>query len=128
MKITQNEISRYVFLASNSSYNDNNKVEFKKLGRKILKYVANQLGLINYNIRFNAGGIAVSGDNILHDERFYLALHDNLGSGSFYFRGCKGLKDYIGEYNQWVNWDNLKENGIDYLIERLRQQFYPNGF
>lgn len=87
-------------LARNSSYNDAVKEGFKKASTKALRQIAKSLNLApgTYDIRFNAGGIAVSGDAILHHEKFYINLND----GQFYWRTCNGRKDYTGGMNRFI--------------------------
>ena len=119
-KITQTEINRFIKLTSGASYNEEAKEEYKKLGRKILNVIAERMGLIKgeFDIRWNPGGIACSGDHTLHTDKVYLALHDNLGFGWFYYRSCKGRKDYTGGSNQNCNWKML-EFGLDTLVKKL---------
>lgn len=87
-------------LAKCSSYNDEVKNSYRLAVRQWLKRlaIALQLNSENYEIRFNAGGIAVSGDGILHHESFYIHVSDS----GCYWRTCKGQKDYTGGTNQWV--------------------------
>jgi hypothetical protein len=126
--ITRDEMERFAWLSNNASYNEELKAEYRRLGRKIMKYIAFRLGLTSFDIRFNPGGIAVSGDNTLHDERFYLSLTDNCGIGSFYFRSCKGQRDYTGGPNQNVQWTEWVRNGIEAFIRTLGNKFYPERF
>ena len=72
-----------------------------------------------HEIRWNPGGIAVSGDHTLHTNWFYLALHDNCGFGKFYFRTCKGMKDYTGGPNQNVPWVKLTAHGLPFLVDLI---------
>ena len=68
----------------------------------MLNALAKALGLARgqYEIRWNPGGIGVSGDDRLHAERLNVAMDDNCGRfGSFYYRSCKGRKDYTGGPN-----------------------------
>lgn len=92
MKITTNQLTRFVLLSSGSSYNEGLKEKYRKLGRRILNAIVKEMGLQEgeYEIRWNPGGIAVSGDHTLHTDWFYLALHDNVNMGWFYYRTCRG--------------------------------------
>jgi len=102
----------------------NLKNEYKKLGRRILKYIAEKMALTpdQYDIRWNPGGIACSGDSTLHTDKVYVALHDNCGSGWFYWRTVKGRKDYSGGANQIIRWDNFRTVAdVDKLVARLRE-------
>ena len=120
--ITQKQINRFVTLTREAVYNEEKKAEYRRLGRKILTEIANLMGLQKgeYDIRWNPGGIACSGDHTLHTDRVYVALHDNLGSGWFYWRTCKGRKDYSGGQNQIVRWDTLQKHGLNSLVEVLK--------
>jgi hypothetical protein len=130
--ITNKSLHRFVALTKLAVYDNSGdrecgpglyKEEYKKLGRKILKYIAEQLQLPKdaYEIRWNPGGIACSGDHTLHTDHVYVSLHDNLGSGWFYFRTCNGRKDYSGGRNIIVTWASLlKPDGMDKLIAALK--------
>ena len=91
-------IGSLIIQAQGASYNDENKQEWKKDGLRFMRAVAKELGLAKgtYDVRFCAGGIAVSGDCILHSEGLYLHLNDF----GFYWRTVKGRKDYVGGYNR----------------------------
>lgn len=120
--VTQKQLVRFVALTRAACYNYENKKEYQRLGRRILKEIAEKLNLKKgeFDIRFNPGGIACSGDHVLHSDKIYLALHDNIGFGSFYYRTCKGRKDFTGGYNRNVAWRDFLEMGIDGLVERLK--------
>jgi hypothetical protein len=123
MNITTKQLARFVALTRLACYDYHNKEEYKKLGRKILKYIAEQMQLPkeSYEIRWNPGGIACSGDHTLHTDRIYVALHDNIGSGWFYWRTVTGRKDYTGGQNQIVRWEKfLQPGGLDKLIGLLK--------
>ena len=121
-EITQSQLVRFVNLTTKSSYNEPLKDEYRKLGKTILKYVAEKLGLKKgeFDIRWNPGGIACSGDHVLHSDNIYIALHDNIGLGWFYWRTCKGRKDYTGGSNQVVPWTKLTAYGLEYLVSNIQ--------
>lgn len=121
MTITQNEIDRFIYLSSNSSYDEGLKDRYRTLGKKILRFIVQELGLKKgeYEIRWNPGGIACSGDHTLHTDKFSLALHDNCGLGFFYWRTVKDRKDYTGGQNQNVHWKELS-NGLTPLLKQLK--------
>ena len=81
-----------VAMARGASYNYEAKQAFKKAAMRWARTIAKALQLPKgtFEVRFNPGGIAVSGDLTLHHEKFYLSLSD-FGA---YWRTCKGLKDY----------------------------------
>lgn len=89
-----------VRLAKLAPYSEQHKNRYKLAAMKYLRRLAESLGLEKdtYDIRWNAGGIAVSGDATLHHERFYLQIT----STGCMFRTCKGRRDYTGGSNQWV--------------------------
>ncbi len=91
---------------------DARKREFKNAARDYLKHLALDLGLPagSYDIRWNAGGPAVSGDATLHHERLYVHVSATFGHGPidnarpwFYARSCKGRRDYTGGDNRWCD-------------------------
>jgi hypothetical protein len=130
--IKQSELERFVYLSSNCSYDNSGegecglglkKDEYRKLGRRILKSLADILGLQKgeYDIRWNPGGIACSGDHTLHTDWFYLGLSDNLGVGWFFYRTCKGRKDYTGGCNCIVQWQHFLTYGLEYLANAIKR-------
>ena len=122
--ITTTARQNFVTMTRLACYNEEIKAEYKKLGRRILKEIVKELGLQKgeYEIRWNPGGIACSGDHTLHTDKIYVALHDNIGSGWFYWRTCKGRKDYTGGTNQIVYWNPtfMSEEGWKKLIQVLK--------
>lgn len=120
--ISPSELKRFVILTKSACHDYLNKEEYRKLGRKILKYIAEQMGLQKgeFDIRWNPGGDACSGDHTLHTDKIYLALHDNIGLGWFYWRTCCGRKDYTGGHNQVITWNRLIDTGLGPLIEILK--------
>jgi hypothetical protein len=123
MKITKNALQRFVDLTNGASYNEELKAEYRKLGKKILKEIVMQMGLMDgqYDIRWNPGGIAMSGDHTLHTDKVYLSLCDNCGMGWFYWRTVKGRTDYTGGPNQIVGWTSFLQNGIEPLAAVLKK-------
>lgn len=123
--ISQTDLVRFVNLTKAACYNAELKEEYRTLGKQILQALAKMLGLKKgeYDIRWNAGGIACSGDHTLHTDRFYLAFHDNIGLGWFYWRQCHGRKDYgtgMDCPNQCVPWTKLTAHGVEYLAKQLK--------
>jgi hypothetical protein len=122
--ISTKQLEQFVKLTKDARYNDENKAKFERLGRKILKELSIHLGLFKgeFDIRFNAGGIACSGDHTLHAEHVYIALHDNIGSGWFYFRSCKGRRDYSGGVNRIVYWNDFLHMGLQGLASKIKSE------
>ena len=101
MKPNTTTLATVYALASNARYDYHGKEAFRKAGMSFLRALAKRLALPKgtFYIRFNAGGIAVEGDPILHHDNFYV----NLAPGSMgrgYWRTCKGQKDYSGDSNR----------------------------
>lgn len=98
-------------------YNEGMKAAFKKESMSFLRSLAKKLQLNkgDYSIRFNPGGIAVSGDATLHHNNFYLTIS---GTGS-YWRTCNGQKDYTGGQNRWAVGFGC-EYGTEALIIAIR--------
>jgi len=99
------------------------KREFHLAARRQLRRLAEALGLApgSYDIRNNAGGIAVSGEIILHAARIYIHVsqpatgHDT----GLMFRTCEGRKDYVGGPNNFASLDLL--NQPHHLAQRIRE-------
>jgi hypothetical protein len=104
-------ITGYYNYETNSNFQDERKMDWLKTGKRILKQLAKELGLAEgtYDVHINAGGVAVSGDIILHSDHYYVNLSQScLGPDfGFYYRSCNGRKDYSGGRNQWSRWENL---------------------
>jgi len=121
--ITTTARKNFAVMTRLACYNEDFKDQYKKLGRRILKEIAKLMGLKKgeFDIRWNPGGIACSGDHTLHTDKIYVALHDNCGTGWFYWRTCEGRKDYTGGSNQIVQWDEFVSiRGWDNLIKSLK--------
>lgn len=120
----ESEIRRMFALDGKCGYNPANKEEFKRLSRKFLKEVRTRLG-IDADVRYNAGGIAVSGDATLHADNLYLTFNaDSIAGGlGIMYRKCNGRKDYgagTGTPNHWVSFEWVESYGIDSLVIRLQ--------
>ncbi len=87
-------------LSRAANYSPDAKERYRKASMSYLRAFAKRLGLASgtYQVRFNRGDIAVSGDAILHHDSFYL----NVSSGAAYWRTCQGREDYSGGTNQWI--------------------------
>jgi hypothetical protein len=106
-----NTISRFLSTTKwNRSYNIENKKLFHSRGKRVMKVIAELLGFNTefyptpYEIRSCLGGIAVSGEIILHSENLYICFYED----RIMFRSCKGLKDYSGGNNHWMSYDSLR--------------------
>jgi hypothetical protein len=109
-------IKAVISIAKCSSYNAEVKKSFKRAGLNFCKDLAARLQLPegSFDISFNEGGIAVSGEVTLHHENFYLQISD---SGCFY-RECKGRRDFTGGRNCWVEGFGESET-TDEIVNRI---------
>ena len=82
------------------------KRAFHREGKKVLRRLAALLGLQRgeFDVRSNRGGIAVSGEVILHSERLYVQIDQTImGPQSvIMMRTCNGRKDYTGGMNHFA--------------------------
>lgn len=94
------------------SYNPVLKAAFRVEAMKALRALANAMELPkgSYDVRFNPGGIAVSGDAILHTENVYVHLSKFFSGREVYYRKCKGRKDCTGEANHWASVSELVDS------------------
>lgn len=105
------------------SYDTEQKRRFHSDARKRLKCLAVELGFrpASYEIRSNLGGIAVSGEVILHHEAVYIQIcqpatgHDT----GVMIRTCQGRRDYSGGRNHFEPLARLDD--IDGLAARVRE-------
>jgi len=99
------------------------KRAFHSRARSQLQRLAVALGLDpgSYNVRSNYGGIAVSGEAVLHTDRLYVQIcqpatgHDS----GILFRACKGRNDHVGGPNNFASLDLLDHP--DELSRRIRE-------
>jgi hypothetical protein len=97
---------------------------FHSRARSQLRRLATALGLQpgSYDLRSNAGGIAVSGEITLHSDRLYVQVSQSaMGYDSgILFRTCMGRKDYVGGPNNFASLDLL--NSPEALAQRIRER------
>ncbi len=105
------------------SYNLESKQKFHKAAKSALNKLAKHLNLNkeDYSIRVNAGGISVSGEVVLHHEKFYLDISQScLGKGKeIMYRSCKGKNDYTGGTNNFTS-VSLLDKDIDSLASKIK--------
>ncbi len=104
-----------------ASYNETAKAIFKRNGMALLRKVVKILALPKgtYNLRYNAAGIACSGDCTLHSDTFYVTF--NLDCCPWVLvRECKGQKDYTGGRNCNYSFDLLAKEGAEGLARFIR--------
>ena len=116
-----NKIDKALF---HCEYNDTKKKKFKSESMKYLRTLAKILDLpkSSYEIRFNAGGIAVSGDAILHHDNFYINISHGFCVESFgFFRKVKGQLDYVGGYNNPISEKYI--NDVNVFADKIKLMF-----
>lgn len=121
-RLTQKEFEWTRDLLNNpnrDSYDAPVKAEFARIRKKYLKHLATLLGLTpgSYDLRYNAGGIAVFGEVTLHTDSLYIQMSDSF-CGPIMYRTVKSRKDYSGGANQWAGIEKLKH--IEQFSENLQ--------
>lgn len=105
-----------------ASYNETAKTKFKKDGMALLRKVVKLLGLEKgtYDLRYNPGGIAVSGDCTLHSDTIYVSFNLDICNWVL-VRTCKGREDYTGGPNRQYPFDRLQKEGAEGLTEFIKK-------
>ena len=110
------ELAMFLLDDESASYNEPAKQRFKTIGKKAMKELAVLLELKEYDIDFNPGGIAVSGDLRLmgmwsEENGVYILMNkDFVGQpwGEGYFRSIKHMRDFTGGTNNWLHYRELQ--------------------
>ena len=91
-------------LEQDIGYNEDLKKQFHLKARTLLRKVAKAMNT-EYDLRSCLGGIAVSGEVILHTPYVYVQVgQSSLGPGhAVLYRRCNGMKDYAGGPNQFTS-------------------------
>ena len=105
------------------AYDAEAKRRFHRYARAQLLKLAEALGLEpgDYNLRFNEGGIAVSGEITMHANRLYVqASQSAMGADTgILFFSCEGRRDYTGARNNFASLDLLhRPDELAALIRR----------
>jgi hypothetical protein len=105
------------------AYDPEAKRRFHTHARRRLLKLAAAIGFAPcaYDLRANAGGIAVSGEITLHSDRLYVqASQPATGSDTgILFRTCEGRCDYVGGRNHFASLDLLhRPDALASLIRR----------
>ena len=114
-------------LGPDVSYNALRKEAFHKTGKRLLRRVADELGLIKgqYDLRSNLAGIAVSGEITLHTDTLYLQLSQGAlmqGAAQILYRSCAGRRDYVGHANHFIALSELQDqDNADRFIACLKK-------
>ncbi len=107
------------------AYDENQKRRFHTTARTRLRQLATALRLraCSFDLRSNKGGVAVSGEVTLHQERVYIQVSQPAfggeASGGVLIRTCRGRRDYVGGLNHFVSLTMLDD--IDALSDRVRR-------
>ena len=120
--MTSTERTTLLRVAGQSSYHDCNKKTFRRLSLQLLRSIVKHLDLPakTVTVRFHSGGIACSGDAILHHVDVYLYINgDSCIGGQLRILGrtCKDQNDHTGGRNQWF----LLESGTERDLARLME-------
>jgi hypothetical protein len=95
------------------AYYPEQKRLFHRNARRQLQKLAAMLGLESgdFDLRSNKGGIAVSGEVVMHSDHLYVqASQPASGSNTgILFRSCDGRRDYVGGPNHFASLDLLHE-------------------
>lgn len=95
------------------AYDPDRKAQFHGQARGQLRLLADALRLHQtaFDLRSNAGGIAVSGEVTLHADHLYVqASQPATGSDTgILFRSCQHRRDYTGGPNHFASLDLLHE-------------------
>ena len=93
------------------AYDHEAKRRFHREARRRLLELAAALGLEPgaYDLRSNAGGIAVSGEATIHADRLYVQVSQpaTRADTGILFRTCEGRRDYTGGRNNFASLDLL---------------------
>lgn len=102
-----------------------NKSRFKLDGKHALKLIADALGLgkEKYDLRFNAGGSAVSGEVTLHTDYLYIQISQNWQGHEILARYCEGRKDYYGGANNFFGIDSLVNGKLLTWAEQTKLRY-----
>jgi hypothetical protein len=94
-------------------YDPDKKAAFLRDATIIGRALAAALGLARgeYQVRVNRGGVAVSGEVVLHTTSLYVMFYKAAGDAGrrFLWRTCVGTADYVGGPNQWADWKVLTD-------------------
>lgn len=102
------------------------KKAFHRDGMSFLRKLARALGLAEgtYDVRSNAGGVAVSGEVTLHSDDLYVQLGESfVGVGvQVLYRSCSSRKDYTGGRNHFAPVSDFRgEAGQARMLDELRK-------
>lgn len=103
-------------------YNPEGKSAFAKEAKRQLCRLARALDLssVEREIRYNEGGIAVSGEATLHSDSLYVQICESFGPGSVMYRSCNGRNDYSGGQNHFIDEGVFDNDRFDEFVSKLK--------
>lgn len=107
---------------------------FLNVGRTFLRALAKDLGLRDYKVTFNAGGIAVSGecylDGMWEDTGIHICVGQICGGRGnvLFYRSIRDMKDHKGGYNHWLTRSDLGRFSYERLIATLSALRRESGY
>jgi hypothetical protein len=111
-------------------YNNNFKKRFRSIGEKAMKELTLILELNEYDINFNPGGIAVSGDLRLmgmwsEGNGVYISMNKDFPGkpwGDVLYRHIRHMRDFTGGPNNYFKFNLLSDPAaLRKTISRLRE-------
>ena len=107
------DTDKYINLAKTDlGYNQEQKVQFLNMSRRLGRILAERLGISNYDLRTNKAGIAVSGEVTLHTDTIYVQLGQGFINNGFLARKCNGKKDYVGGSLWFISYLSKKDDDV----------------
>jgi hypothetical protein len=98
------------------AYDAEAKKAFHSEACKALSRLADSLGYErgDFDIRSSPGGIAVSGDVILHSDELYVTVSCGgfSNNGEIMYRRCNGRRDYAGDRNHYAGIREITNPGV----------------
>ncbi len=113
--------------SENLCYNEEGKKRFGRTGKAAMKELAKALGLTEFKVHFNPGGIAGSGDVDLiglwsEGNGVYVSLNKNFPGmqnspwGQILYRSVKHMTDWSGGENRWIRFDELGPVAVEKIL------------
>lgn len=99
------QVPPYIFWDEPVAYHQDRKSVFHRAAKQRLKALADHCSWAKatYDVRSIMGGIAVSGEVILHHDQVYICVSQELGREcGILFRSCNGRSDYAGGRNNFA--------------------------
>lgn len=121
------ELRKLMISDEDLRYNEEGKQRFSRVGKKAMKELAEILELDPYDINFNKGGIAVSGDlrlmGMINGETgIYISMNKDfpyMTWGGVLIRSIKHMKDYTGGSNNYIRFEDI-DNPDEFLRFKRR--------